>query len=481
MEQTCFCCLAETTVTFKTSTRWEFRADECYDTNQSVGMMQLGELYSQLTQLPPPSEKLLDNIGEICSRCVGMLKDFYRFRTRAIKAYEELQTKANIAKIINSLEHSSIGSVEPEQMEDDLEKNNLNDEFEQFQNTSDTAVSDLLTLYSHRRMFKDRKLLTTHDKKHSNNKKYKCKQCEIEFTTKTSCFNHQLRIHDLFWRCNKDQTLAMNNKNAQYDKPSRTKALHQTNNIKAEPEQLKRRPGVCCDICLKNFTRTSSLNHHKQVLHSGIRHHVCHICKRTFGKRDSLNTHMALHVGKQYRCKLCSKSFARSSCLRKHLEEHEFPDSKRKHTCVVCSKSFSTASHLKDHELIHDHKKPHKCNQCEKSFRQKQQLKVHTYQHFGKPFQCNYCDMTYTSPSRLQTHVSKHHPGREQIAMKKIGIASVGEASTVSLPDFGDKVVNEEILNEICYQINSNPILLESIDAGGVNLICNEHIIFLNK
>uniref|UniRef100_A0A182MPH5 C2H2-type domain-containing protein n=1 Tax=Anopheles culicifacies TaxID=139723 RepID=A0A182MPH5_9DIPT len=225
----------------------------------------------------------------------------------------------------------------------------------------------------------------------------------------------------------------------------------------------------------------SSLNDHKLVLHAGVRQHVCHICNRTFGKENSLKTHLVLHVGKKFRCKFCNKSFAKGSFLRKHLEEHEVPESKRQYACTVCSKKFTTMSHLNDHELIHSNEKPHKCNHCERSFRQKQQLKVHTYQHFGKPFQCTYCDMAFTSPSRLQAHVNKHHPKREQMSSNKGEFTAVAEPSTVLQPDFGDKAVNEEILNEICYQISSNPIMLESIDAGGVNLICNEPIVFLNE
>ncbi|XP_050077652.1 zinc finger protein 677-like [Anopheles maculipalpis] len=452
MELTCLCCLAETTVTFKISTRCDFRVDECYDNNQSTSMIQLGELYSQLIQLPPPPEKLCAKIqqicGEICSRCVVMLKDFYRFRTRAIKAYEELQTKANIAKIINSLEQSCVESVEAEQIDEDLENHNLNIPIDQFQNTTGSTCSNC------EKKLKDHKRITMHKKMHSNDKKHRCRQCEIEFTTETSCYKHQLRIHGKVWCRNKSQTIATNTKNTKLDKQGKTEVLHVTKNIKAEPAQLIRRARFCCDICLKTFTRTSSLNHHKQVLHAGVRQHVCHICDRTFGKGDSLNTHLALHVGKKYRCKLCNKSFAKSSFLRKHLEEHELPGSKRKYTCVVCSKRFATISHLKDHELIHSNKKPHKCNHCEKSFRQKQQLKA---------------------------HVNKHHPGREQISISKFGLAKVADASTVSQPDFGDNTVNEEILNEICHQINSNPIILENIDAGGVNLICNEQNIFLNE
>ncbi|XP_052893964.1 zinc finger protein 660-like [Anopheles moucheti] len=478
MELTCLCCLAEATLTYKMSTRCEFRTDECNDTNPSNSMVQLGELYALLIQLP--SKKLLSDVqllyDDICSRCVDMLKDFYRFRMRAMKAYEELLTKANIAKIINSLEQSSASNEETEQSKDYIGNTGENTNIQRLQSSGNTQAGYFVCTTC-QKQFKNRKLLSRHQEIHSTTKNYKCQYCEMQFAAKASCYNHELRIHIKDSQRNGKQTLVSNKKSSNAAKKRR---LPETSNENPEHQQIKK-PRFPCDLCLKSFTRKSSLNDHKLVLHAGVRQHVCHICNRTFGKENSLKTHLVLHVGKKYRCKLCSKSFAKGSFLRKHLEEHELPESKRRYTCGVCSKKFTTMSHLNDHELIHSNEKPHKCNHCERSFRQKQQLKVHTYQHFGKPFQCTYCDMAYTSPSRLQAHVNKHHPRREQTCANKSGFGTVGETSTVLQPDFGDKAVNEEILNEICYQINSNPIMLENIDAGGVNLICNEPIVFLNE
>lgn len=157
----------------------------------------MGELYSELVQLPPPSESLASDIqlmyGEICFRCVGMLKECYRFRMNALKAYEELQTKANIAKIINSLEQSSIGSVEAEQTKDGLEKKtNLNDKVVKgFQNSCDTHIPFLICTVCQKK-FKNRKMIAMQKTNHPINEQHRCHKCEKEFITKTSCFNHQL-------------------------------------------------------------------------------------------------------------------------------------------------------------------------------------------------------------------------------------------------------------------------------------------------
>uniref|UniRef100_A0A182PJ86 CHK domain-containing protein n=1 Tax=Anopheles epiroticus TaxID=199890 RepID=A0A182PJ86_9DIPT len=72
--------------------------------------------------------------------------------------------------------------------------------------------------------------------------------------------------------------------------------------------------------------------------------------------------------------------------------------------------------------------------------------------------------------------MNKHHVNDEQECTNKTNFAVAIETGNPLQPDFGDKAVNEDILNEICCQINSNPIILENIEAGGVNLICNENI-----
>ncbi|XP_058056646.1 oocyte zinc finger protein XlCOF6-like [Anopheles bellator] len=441
-----------------------FSPEECYENGipPDRTAVPLGELYSSVLQLSPTTPG-----SEICARCVAVLKEYYLFRARALKSHEELQTKATIAKIISHLEQSSsVGSVRPERVEEDFGED---DEPEGDRSDSRCANGPFRCAVC-QKIFKMRKLLLRHERTHrakepdhhqakDPNQRFHCQHCDKHFASKASLSGHVSRAHR-----------------------QAARLLREYNETQAAPKN-----SFPCDLCSKIFTRRSSLNVHKTILHAGIREHTCHVCNRAFGKEDSLKTHLALHTGKLHRCKLCGRSFAKASLLRKHLERHESSDGGRKFTCGVCAKGFTTKAHLTDHELIHGDQRPFTCNVCGSCFRQKQQLKVHSYQHVGKPFRCGECSAEFGVRARLQSHMRTKHRVKDQPASGGQLEPEAPSPTTQPLitnvvqPDFGDKVVNEEILDEICYQIDSNPIILQNIEADSMNLICNntEPIVFL--
>ncbi|XP_058121249.1 zinc finger protein 347-like [Anopheles ziemanni] len=481
MESICLCCLMETISSCRLEANCEFSPEECNDVLPSY--IPFSEIYSQLTQIQPFTKGLPSSLmpNVICLHCAVMLKDFYLFRIRTQKCYEELQTKANIAQIISHLEKSSVGSVRSERNEEDIGQIAVGQGVNQ--GVKEEEVPEKASDHAQRKgpfrctvcekVFKMRKLLLRHEEIHLQEKRHHCQYCNKDFVAKASCYNHELKVHG-----HRKSKKEPRNKQQYVKNPNDDEnlcvLLQSKANLSAVMSMDKKR---CveklfpCDLCSKSFTRKSSLNDHKMVLHAGIRQYTCHICNRAFGKEDSLKTHLAQHLGKNHRCILCGKAFARGSFLRKHLQNHDSPESARKYECSICLKRFIARSHLSDHERIHTDKRPYKCNVCGDCFRQKQQLKIHSYQHFGKPFRCNECNEGYGSRSRLQAHVEKHY--------RKANEAE--EDATPVQPDFGDKVVNEEILNEICFQIDSNPIILQNIEADGVSLICSnsEQIVFL--
>lgn len=494
MERICLCCLAESEQMYSVSvTLGAFLPEHTQELRigegPPMGAIKLNELYSTFIQLPLQVSLQISN--EICSSCATVLKDFYLFRERAHRSFEELQTKADIAKIISHLEHSSVGSVCPERLIEDFEE-----EYEPMllepppPSAPEAANSDPsggpFRCTVCQKMFKMRKLLLRHEEVHRSTdqrpSRYHCQFCEKHFRTQKGCSTHELKAHR---RPSLKKGLANSHENDGTrcrlikkrvehkclicESHFSTARLLKEHNATMHPLQANRFP---CDLCTKTFTRKSSLNVHKMVLHAGIRQHSCHICARSFGKEDSLKTHLELHTGKTHRCKLCSKAFVKASFLRKHLEQHESEEAGRRYVCRVCSKAFTTKSHLSDHELIHSDERPHRCNVCGSCFRQRQQLKIHSYQHFGKPLRCSECNAEFAARARLQAHIDSKHrqpPSTGQIP----ALQAPKPAPAVVEPDFGDKVVNEDILNEICHQIGSNPIMLQNIDADGVNLICN--------
>ncbi|XP_052864464.1 zinc finger protein 2-like [Anopheles cruzii] len=480
MEGLCLCCLSEATVMYSVTIDCSFPPEECYENGippHGRSAVPLGELYSAVLQL-----SLVPLSSEICARCVAVLKEYYLFRARAQKSHEELQTKASIAKIISHLEQSSsVGSVHPERLREDFGEDDPEPDSRCVKGPFRCAVCQ--------KMFKMRKLLLRHEEVHHRrhheapDHRFHCPHCDKHFASKASRSGHVSKVHrqgapDDWSRCmaKKRAEHRCSTCESRFSTARLLKEHNETMHRNQHGEATTRKNSFPCDLCSKIFTRRSSLNAHKMVLHAGIRQHSCQICSRAFGKEDSLKTHLALHTGKLHRCKLCGKAFAKAGFLRKHLEQHESTDGGRKFACAVCSKGFTTKSHLADHELIHSGQRPYRCNVCGSSFRQKQQLKVHSYQHFGKPFRCGECSAEFGVRARLQAHTQAKHHAKDQPERE-----APSPTTNVVQPDFGDKVVNEEILDEICYQIDSNPIILQSIEADGMNLICNntEPIVFL--
>ncbi|KFB39697.1 hypothetical protein ZHAS_00007250 [Anopheles sinensis] len=132
-----------------------------------------------------------------------MLKDFYLFRIRAHKCYEELQTKANIAQIISHLEQSSVGSVRSERSEEDIGQNAVTHAVNQGfkgeeapEQASDYGPKkDQFRCSVCEKVFKMRKLLLRHEEIHLQVKRHHCQYCHKEFVAKASCYNHELKVH----------------------------------------------------------------------------------------------------------------------------------------------------------------------------------------------------------------------------------------------------------------------------------------------
>ncbi|XP_053699067.1 zinc finger protein 665-like [Sabethes cyaneus] len=444
--------------------------ESCHD---SIGN-QLGTMYRELTQLPlMPEQGAVERIStNICIQCVKSLKKIHQFRQRAIRAYEELQTKANIAQIINHLDQSSIGSVRNDRLEEDfaedlMAEDDLNNRFKKPLAEGEQRCEVC------QKIFKNKRMLFRHQEIHASENKYKCRYCGRWFRARSSWYNHELKHRHAVGREGKPEHEFLCEVCAKSFKDKKSLKDH----LEIVHQGIKR---FRCDICNKCFTRNGSLAEHKLIQHAGIKQFSCNICGKAFGKEDSLKTHLTVHLGKRFRCEVCSKTFLKRAFLNAHIgKAHPSENGPKPFACSVCKKSFSSSYHLKNHQLIHTNDRPQRCEQCGASFRQKQQLKVHMYQHTGKPFKCQFCTVAFGVRSRLKAHQEKSHQAElQQLANSSPAV----DAQIINEPDFGDGAINEEILNEICYQIDANQIVLQNIEDDGVNLIysSNEHIVFFD-
>lgn len=496
-EVVCRTCLAECVPMMNLFSSWEFPApissSATEDGEQSLSGMastttnsaplvaiQLGSIYSELTQLPLQEEPCFSLGGiscHVCIRCVEQLKQFYLFRNKAVKAYEALQTKASIAQIICQLDQSSIGSVRNDRLEEDFAEDLIAGDALEERFKKPLAAGEQRCEMC-KKVFKNRKMLARHQEIHSSENKYKCRYCGRWFRARSSWYNHELKHRNAIGKEEKLEQEFLCEVCAKGFKTKKQLKDH----LEIVHQGVKR---YHCDICKKSFTRNGSLAEHKLIQHAGIKQFSCNVCGKSFGKEDSLKTHRSIHLGRRFRCEVCSKTFLKRAFLTAHVAKYHPTDETPKiNSCEICQKVFSSSSHLKDHLKIHSDERPECCKLCGASFRQKQQLKVHMYQHLGKPYKCQFCTAAFGIRARLMSHLSKNHAIEIQNMVDQTSKSVAQEPSEMinEPPDFGDGAINEEILNEICYQIDANQIVLQNIEDDGVNLIysSNEHIVFFD-
>ncbi|XP_044736970.1 zinc finger protein 883-like [Chrysoperla carnea] len=145
------------------------------------------------------------------------------------------------------------------------------------------------------------------------NEKYKCEQCEQEFTNKYSLDKHTKRKHG-----NLDDT-------------------------ELNP--------YLCNICGKRSENLTMLKRHLTT-HSDVKTHKCPICEKLFKSIELVNSHVRYTHNnvRNFKCTECSKSFHTTSGLKLHIRTHT---GERPYECDVCGKAFQQRSTLKTHMKVH--------------------------------------------------------------------------------------------------------------------------------
>ncbi|KAF5275678.1 hypothetical protein FQA39_LY06790 [Lamprigera yunnana] len=234
------------------------------------------------------------------------------------------------------------------------------------------------------------------------------------------------------------------------------------------PEDMGDENALKCDICNFEFSDSTILELHRQLLHQTLfrKHNKynynCHLCQKQFRMRGSLMIHLRVaHFNylqsncrkvntditndvpqlqnaekrkgvqdKNWECDVCSKLFTTKYFLKKHKRLHtgEMPyycsqcnkyftfqqsyhkhmlyhTDNKPHTCAECGRAFKELSTLHNHQRIHSGERPFHCETCGKSFRQRVSYLVHCRIHTGvMPYKCDTCNKSFRYKVSLRSH-----------------------------------------------------------------------------
>ncbi|XP_058452001.1 zinc finger protein 624-like [Malaya genurostris] len=298
------------------------------------------------------------------------------------------------------IEILSITAATEDTLNEDVEKNLINEQSELESNEIDTekamkneSLTDELTANIISTSHENSKAVSNvRDKKIKNEAvdiriqlhKHKCYLCKTSFDSEIAFIEH-LHVHfeELPITCEKCNNIVLKS----VRQASKHLALHDENE----------RPYKCRICELRFFTRENSLTHERKIHRMKVR-----IQQNIDGYADKRKI-------KKYQCSYCGQLSPTSDCLRKHELLHG--SSRQLHTCTVCSRQFTARKNLTRHMMIHTGELPYKCDFCDRAFRQAGDLKDHVRGHTKEnPYICTVCGACFRNGKILLVHKKKHHP-----------------------------------------------------------------------
>ncbi|CAL1579154.1 unnamed protein product [Knipowitschia caucasica] len=218
-----------------------------------------------------------------------------------------------------------------------------------------------------RKRFYSTSALKRHLLDHTEDRPYKCDQCELAYTRMGN-----LRRHCLYAHVESKPRDDSDGHSCQYCSRSFPSEAFLKMHVRIHTGT---RPFVC-EHCHKAFTQMGYLQKHR-LCHDPEREAFhCHFCKNTYSSSFNLKRHLGSHTGERpFKCELCGKAFKRLGHLQKHTHGHHRVQASA-HSCQNCPKVFSSPHELQRHVCLRTEEEPCKCERCVSDCKQTEIVKT---------------------------------------------------------------------------------------------------------
>jgi hypothetical protein len=214
-----------------------------------------------------------------------------------------------------------------------------------------------------------------------------CGECNCSFDRDVdfALHNHLVHKYALEFKCFQCQEVAVSEQELERHKRTSHSVTSAKSNCPKCSDENKASHGrhrcLCCSICGRSFSRTSSLKEHK-LRHAGVKIQ-CKFCDRGFRTNSDLKKHQSrlhpdeagLKSGYVAECPHCPRRF--TDLGKGYLDHLDYHAGVKTYSCLVCRNMFSTRQALREHSMKHASKMSHKCVLCGRKFKRVQNARQH--------------------------------------------------------------------------------------------------------